>query len=144
MCAQTQDCELGRGKEGDRGSKSGSVLTADSWMRIELTDHEIMTWAAVGCLTDWANQAPLKIYLLNVYLFILRERESMSRGVAEWEGEKESQGGSTLNVEVNVEVVEEGDGEAPSQDLTTIKSLTLNQLSHSDAPKTILIIDLGW
>ena len=36
---------------------------------------------------------------LNVYLFILRELESMSRGGAEREGDRESQAGSTLSME---------------------------------------------
>ena len=46
-------------KEGDSGSKAGSMLTAESpvWGP-NLTNHEIMTWAEVECLTDWATQVP--------------------------------------------------------------------------------------
>ena len=40
-----------RQREGDTGSKAGSLLT-------EPTNREIMTWAQVRCLTDWATQAP--------------------------------------------------------------------------------------
>ena len=47
-----------------------SALTADSRMGgLELTNHEIMTWAEVGRLIDWATQAPL-IPLLNSHLKI--------------------------------------------------------------------------
>ena len=45
-------------------SKAGSSLWAVSTepnVSLELTNHEIVTWAKVGCLTDWATQAPLKI-----------------------------------------------------------------------------------
>ena len=55
------------GGEGDRDrgdieSKAGSRLWAVSTepdTGLELTDCEIMTWAEVGRLTDWATQAPL-------------------------------------------------------------------------------------
>ena len=30
---------------------------------LELTDHEIMTWAEVGCPPDWATQAPPRSFL---------------------------------------------------------------------------------
>ena len=36
----------------------GSVSTEPD-AALELTDREIMTWAEVGHLTDWATQAPL-------------------------------------------------------------------------------------
>ena len=61
---------------------------------LELTDREIMTWAEVGCLTDWATQAPLgetilfyflfkkKIFLTFIY-FWDRERQSMNEGGSE-------------------------------------------------------------
>ena len=43
----------------------GSELSAQSpnaWLK--LSDHEIMTWAEVGRLTDWATQVPLQeLYL---------------------------------------------------------------------------------
>ena len=37
----------------------GSELSAEPDTGLELTDREIMTWAEVGLLTDWATQAPL-------------------------------------------------------------------------------------
>ena len=53
----------GTEREGNKESKAGSRLWAVStepnvWL--ELINHEIMTWAKVGHLTDWATQAPLK------------------------------------------------------------------------------------
>ena len=48
--------------EGDTESETDSRLWAVSTepnAGLELTDHEIMTWAEVGGLTDWATQAPL-------------------------------------------------------------------------------------
>ena len=59
-----RECELGKGqREGERGTESeaGSRLWAASTqphVGLKLTSHEIMTWARVGCLTDWATQAP--------------------------------------------------------------------------------------
>ena len=51
----------GAEREGDTESETGSRLWAVSTepdLGLELTDHEIMTWAEVGRLTDWATQAP--------------------------------------------------------------------------------------
>ena len=51
----------GAEREGDTESEAGSRLWAVSTepdVGLELTNHEIMTWAEVGCLTDWATQAP--------------------------------------------------------------------------------------
>ena len=48
-------------REGDTESETGSRLWAVSPepdAGLELTDREIMTWAEVGRLTDWATQAP--------------------------------------------------------------------------------------
>ena len=69
----------GQREEGDTESKAGSRLWAVSTeldAGLELTNREIMTWAEVGRLTDWATQAPQStlFFFLNVYLF-LRERE---------------------------------------------------------------------
>ena len=47
--------------EGDTESETGSRLWAISPepdAGLELTDREIVTWAEVGRLTDWATQAP--------------------------------------------------------------------------------------
>ena len=49
---------------------------------LELTNREIMTWAKVGCLTDWATQVPhmlkliiekrlTKTYIIDIILFRL-------------------------------------------------------------------------
>ena len=51
----------GTEREGDIESEAGSSLWAISPepdAGLELTDREIVTWAEVGCLTDWATQAP--------------------------------------------------------------------------------------
>ena len=50
-----------RGREGDIESEAGSRLWAVStepYVGLELIYHEIMTWAEIGHLTDWATQAP--------------------------------------------------------------------------------------
>ena len=49
-------------REGDTECKAGSSLWAVSTepdVGLELTDREIVTWAEVGHLTDWATQVPL-------------------------------------------------------------------------------------
>ena len=51
-------------REGDTESEAGSRLWAVSPepdAGLELTDREIVTWAEVGRLTDWATQAPLNV-----------------------------------------------------------------------------------
>ena len=51
-------------REGGTESKAGSGLRAISTepdVGLEPTNREIMTWAEVGRLTDWATQAPLKL-----------------------------------------------------------------------------------
>ena len=56
----------GAEREGDTESEAGSKLWAVSTepdTGLELTDSEIMTWAKVGRLTDWATQAPLNIII---------------------------------------------------------------------------------
>ena len=48
-------------REGDTESEAGSRLWAvitEPYAGLELMDREIMTWAKVGCSTDWATQAP--------------------------------------------------------------------------------------
>ena len=57
----------GAKREGDTESEAGSRLRAISPgpdAGLELTDREIVTWAEVGRLTDWATQAPLSSELL--------------------------------------------------------------------------------
>ena len=64
----------GAEREGDTESKAGSRLWAVSTepdAGLEPTDCEIMTWAKVGCSTDWATQAPpLKCFLKFFFKFI--------------------------------------------------------------------------
>ena len=58
----------GAEREGDTESETGSRLWAVSTepdAGLKLTDCEIMTWAEVGRLTDWATQVPPKILFLN-------------------------------------------------------------------------------
>ena len=53
----------GTEREEDTESEAGSSLWAISTepdVGLEPTNCEIMTWAKVGCLTDWATQAPLR------------------------------------------------------------------------------------
>ena len=55
-------------REGDTESEAGSRLWAVSTepdTGLELVNHEIMTWAEVGHLTDWATQAPQQSPSLN-------------------------------------------------------------------------------
>ena len=60
----------GREREGDTDYEAGSSLWAVSIepnTGLELMDHKIMTWAEVGCLTDWATQAPQLILIFNLW-----------------------------------------------------------------------------
>ena len=58
----------GAEREGDPESEAGSRLWAISPepdAGLELADREIVTWAEVGRLIDWATQAPLQVIILN-------------------------------------------------------------------------------
>ena len=58
----------GSEREGDTEFETGSRLWAISKepdVALELTNREIMTWAEVGRLTDWATQAPRLCHFLN-------------------------------------------------------------------------------
>ena len=58
--------------EGDTESEAGARLWAVSTepdAGLELTHREIMTWAEVGHLTDWATQVPqnfLRVSLITI------------------------------------------------------------------------------
>ena len=55
--------------EGDTEFEAGSRLRAVSTepdAGLEPTKREIMTWAEVGSLTDWATQAPQVIVLMHI------------------------------------------------------------------------------
>ena len=59
----------GAEREGDTESETGSRLWAVSTEHdagLEPTDREIVTWAEVGRLTDWATQAPRTLKIFNV------------------------------------------------------------------------------
>ena len=61
MSRRGAEREREREREGDTEAKAGSRLWAVSTepnAGLELTNREIMTWAEVGRLTDWATQAP--------------------------------------------------------------------------------------
>ena len=50
-----------REREGDPESEAGSrfwAVSTEPDVELKLTNCEIMTWAEVGRLTDWATQAP--------------------------------------------------------------------------------------
>ena len=56
----------GAERKGDTESKAGSRLWAVSKgpnVGLELMNREIMTWAEVRCLTDWATGHPAKLIL---------------------------------------------------------------------------------
>ena len=116
-----QEGQIERKREGDKESETGSrlwVVSTKNDSGLELRNSEIMTWAEVGCPTNWATQAPIfspqwtnffhmklvrrkldfvifKKFLMVIY-FWQRERHSMSRGQAEREGDTESKVGSSL------------------------------------------------
>ena len=56
----------GAEREGNTEWEAGAMLWAISpepEAGLELTDPEIVTWAEVGRLTDWATQVPLPFIL---------------------------------------------------------------------------------
>ena len=58
----------GSEREGDTESEAGSKLWAVSTepdTGLELTDYEIMTWAEVGRLTDWATHVLPEVFNFN-------------------------------------------------------------------------------
>ena len=62
--ACTQVGEGQREKGGDTESEAGSRLWAvgqEPDVGLELSKHEIMTWAKVGSLTHWATQTPPQV-----------------------------------------------------------------------------------
>ena len=52
------------GDESEAGSRLWAVSTEPN-AGLELTDHEIMTWAEVGHSTNWATQVPQYLPRLN-------------------------------------------------------------------------------
>ena len=56
-------------REGDRGSKAGSAGSRDPNVGLKLRNNEIMTWAEVRGLTNWATQAPLSAGFYRYHIF---------------------------------------------------------------------------
>ena len=66
----------GTERGGDTESEAGPRLWAVSTepdTGLELPDREIMTWAEVGRLTDWATQAPLRSFRWTTEVCILMD-----------------------------------------------------------------------
>ena len=64
----------GSEREGDTESETGSRLWAVSTepdAGLELTYHEIVTWAEVGRLTHWATQAPLELNFYFIWFYFI-------------------------------------------------------------------------
>ena len=62
--------DQGRGRERETESEAGSRLWAVSTeldVGLELTNYEIVTWAEVGRLADWATQAPQMVTFLGLH-----------------------------------------------------------------------------
>ena len=69
--AEKRESEGERDREGDTESEAGSKLWAVSTepdTGHKPTNREIMTWAEVGRLNDWATQSPQYMELLNHYI----------------------------------------------------------------------------
>ena len=61
----------GAEREGDTESEAGSTLQAVSTepdAGLQLTDREIITWAEVIRLTDWATQVPQNVQFYVYYI----------------------------------------------------------------------------
>ena len=95
----------GGAERGGTKSEAGSRLWAvgtEPKAGLKLTSCEIMIWAKVGCLTDWATQAPrFLFYIKFIYLFWERECTNEWKRTTEWKGvgkgQRESQVGSMLS-----------------------------------------------
>ena len=72
--------EGGAEREGDTESEAGFRLWAVSTEPVEgleLVNREIMTWAEVGCLTNWATQVPLYFFFFNNLIWIRGRPENV-------------------------------------------------------------------
>ena len=54
--------ERERERERETESKLWAVSTEPDG-ELKLTNCELMTWTEVGCLTDWATQAPVHVFI---------------------------------------------------------------------------------
>ena len=120
-------------REKETESKAGSRLWAVSTepnVGLELTNHEIMTWAEVGRLTDWATQAPQCLFIF--------ERESESK-----QGRGRERGRHRIWSRLQAPSCQHrawcGAQTHKLWDHDLSWSRTLNQLSHPGAPPFLLI-----
>ena len=83
--------ETGEDTESEAGSRLWAVST-ESDAGIELTNCEIMTWAEVGRLADWATQAPQSTKSLYILMFthFLKDRARAGEGQRERETQNQS------------------------------------------------------
>ena len=77
-------------REGDTECETGSRLWAvstepDAGLKLTaLTDREVMTWAEVGRLTDWATQAPPSLLFWSQAFGTLSGMEEALKIFVEW------------------------------------------------------------
>ena len=75
------ELERGRGRERARHRIRNRLQAPSCQHRaragLKLTDREIMTWAEVGRLTDWATQAPLHFPFNEVIIFLKKLKKSL-------------------------------------------------------------------
>ena len=121
--------------EGDTESEAGSRLQAVSTepdLGLKLTNHEIVTWAEVGCLTNWATQAP---QFKKKLMFIFEkkgERQNVSGGRVEREGDRIW---SRLQAPSCQHRAWHGAWTHEPRDHDLSQSRTLNWLNHLGAPE---------
>ena len=75
------ECKQGRGRERGTGDlKQALCWQADSSepeVGLELMNYEIITWAKVGCSTDWATQVSLFMNFKWVYALNLIKKKNL-------------------------------------------------------------------
>ena len=132
--------------EGDTESKVGSrlwVVRPEPDPGLELMNHEIMTWAEVRRLTDWATWRPQNFLLFKksfIYLFWERKREREREGER---GRQHAQAGEGQRTPSRLYAVSEEHGTVLNlrnceiMTWVDIKSWMLNQLSHPGAPQKL-------
>ena len=63
--------QVGKGqRERETESEAGFrfwAVSTEPGVRLKLTNPEIMAWAKVRCLTDWAPRRPKRYLIYNVY-----------------------------------------------------------------------------
>ena len=131
-------------REGDAEFEVGSRLWAFSTepdVGFQLMNCEIMTWAEVGGLTDWATKLPLIFWFFRSFLIFLyseKERVHTSGGGAEREGERQnskqtlhSDSAEPNKAEPHVRLELMNHEIVPR---AKIKGWMLNQLSYPGAP----------